>query len=121
MKRTAPLAVVSWSLLAVLAQPLGLASPAPAPQPSSAPGAPALDFEVFKYVFQKTWKNRSVGELFDRIRNSMPQNEPGTLSPQRTAEIVAYILSANELPAGNRALGEEVESLTQIRMDAGQP
>ncbi len=65
--------------------------------------------------------NRSVGELFDRIRNSMPQDEPGPLSPQRTAEIVAYILSANELPAGNRALGEEVESLTQIRMDAGQP
>lgn len=73
------------------------------------------------YVFQDTWKNRSVGELFDRIRNSMPQNEPGTLSPQRTAEIVAYILSANELPAGNRALGEEVEALKQIRMDTGQP
>lgn len=73
------------------------------------------------YVFQDTWKNRSVGELFDRIRQTMPQNEPGTLSPQRTAEIVAYILSANELPAGNRALGEEVEALKQIRMDAGQP
>lgn len=73
------------------------------------------------YVFQDTWKNRSVGEFFDRIRNTMPQNEPGTLSPQKTAEIVAYILSANELPAGSRALGEDVETLKQIRMDAGPP
>jgi mono/diheme cytochrome c family protein len=73
------------------------------------------------YVFQDTWKNRSVGELFERIRMTMPQNEPGTLSPQRTAEIVAYILSANELPPGDRALGEDTETLKLIRMDAVQP
>jgi mono/diheme cytochrome c family protein len=73
------------------------------------------------YVFQDTWKNRSVGELFERIRLTMPQNEPATLSPQRTAEIVAYILSANELPAGDRALAEDAEGLKQIRMDAVQP
>jgi mono/diheme cytochrome c family protein len=73
------------------------------------------------YVFQDTWKNRSVGELFERIRMTMPQSEPGTLSPQRTAEIVAYILSANELPAGDRPLGDEVEALKQIRMDPVQP
>ena len=73
------------------------------------------------YVFQDAWKNRSVGDLFERIRNTMPQNEPATLSPQRTAEIVAYILSANQLPAGNEALDEDLEVLKQIQMDAGQP
>lgn len=73
------------------------------------------------YVFQDTWKNRSVGDLFERIRNTMPQNAPSTLSPQRTAEIVAYILSANQLPAGNEALTEDLDVLNQIQMDAAQP
>ena len=61
MKRTAPLAVVSWSLVAVLAQPLGSASPLPAQQPSSAPGAPALDFEVFKTQVQPIFLARRQG------------------------------------------------------------
>lgn len=73
------------------------------------------------YIFQDTWKSRSVGDLFERIRSTMPQNEPATLSPQRTAEIVAYILSANQLPSGNEALDEDVDALKQIQMDAGQP
>lgn len=100
MKRTAPLAVVSWSLLAVLAQPLGSASPAPVPQLS-----PALDFEVFK----------------NGVYTTGQANAGKTAYLEKCASCHGTILSANELPAGNRALGEEVESLTQIRMDAGQP
>jgi mono/diheme cytochrome c family protein len=73
------------------------------------------------YVFQDTWKTRSVGDLFERIRNTMPQNQEGTLSPQSTAEIVAYILSANQLPVGAEALDDDVDVLKQIKMDAGQP
>lgn len=68
------------------------------------------------YVFQDTWKGRSVGDLFERIGATMPQNEPGTLSPQETADIVAHILSANRLPAGSVALGSEVEPLRQIQL-----
>ena len=59
------------------------------------------------YVFQDDLEDRSVGDLFERIRTTMPQNKPGTLSPERTAEIVAYILSANQLPPADRALGED--------------
>ena len=73
------------------------------------------------WIFQDTWKSRSVGDLFERIRNTMPQNEEGTLSPQRTAQIVAYILSANQLPAGNAALAEDGDALKHIAMDAGPP
>jgi mono/diheme cytochrome c family protein len=70
------------------------------------------------WMFQEKWKSKSVGEFFERIRTTMPQNKEGTLSPQRTAEIVAYILSANQMPAGSSALPTDVESLNQIRLDA---
>ena len=72
------------------------------------------------HVFQATWKDLSVGDLFERIRNTMPQNEPGTLSPAQTAELVAYILSANQLPAGGAALGEDMDALRRIRMASPQ-
>lgn len=73
------------------------------------------------YVFQATWRNRSLTQLFDRIRDTMPQNKPRTLSPEQTVDLIAYILSANGLPAGEAPLARDVDTLTQIRMDAGLP
>ena len=73
------------------------------------------------YTFQEAWKDRTVGQFFDRIRKTMPQNDPGSLSPQATAEIVAYILSANKMPAGEVALPSDVEALKEIRLDAVEP
>ena len=70
------------------------------------------------YVFQGTWKNRSLADLFEKIRETMPQNEPGTLSRRDTADIVAYVLNANKLPAGDVPLPEDVETLKQIRLEA---
>ena len=73
------------------------------------------------YVFQAAWKNRSLTQLFDRIRDTMPQNKPRTLSPDQTVDLIAYILSANQLPAGEIPLSTDLEALKQIRMDAGLP
>ena len=73
------------------------------------------------YVFQAAWKNRSLTQLFNRIRDTMPQNKPRTLSPEQTVDLIAYILSANGLPAGDVPLANDVETLKQIRMDAGLP
>jgi mono/diheme cytochrome c family protein len=71
--------------------------------------------------FQNLWRDRSLAQLFNRIRETMPQNEPGTLSPEQTADIIAYILSANQLPAGDVALPRDLEILKDIRVDAGEP
>ena len=73
------------------------------------------------HVFQAKWKNRSLAELFDRIRDTMPQSKPRTLSAEQTTDILALILGANGLPAGDVPLAHEVEALTQIRMDTEQP
>jgi mono/diheme cytochrome c family protein len=73
------------------------------------------------YTFQEAWKDRSLAQFFERIRKTMPQNDPGSLSPEATAEIVAYILSANKLPSGDVALPSDVEALTEIRLDAIEP
>ena len=69
------------------------------------------------YVFRGVWKDRSVGELFERIRDTMPQNAIGSLSGKQLAEITAYVLNANELPSGAAPLAEDVDVLKQIRLD----
>lgn len=73
------------------------------------------------HVFQRAWRNRSLSELFDRVRETMPQNRPRTLSPSQMVDLIAYILSANGLAAGDVPLTDDIETLKQIRVDAGLP
>jgi len=54
--------------------------------------------------FLNTWRNRPTSDLFTRIRDTMPITNPGSLSDQDTANLVAYILLANGAVAGTQAL-----------------
>ena len=42
--------------------------------------------------FLMNWNDLAVGDLYDRIRTSMPQNAPGSLNAGQNADIVAFIL-----------------------------
>jgi len=69
------------------------------------------------HTFKSRWQNRTVGELFELIQVEMPQDAPGTLSPEQTADLVAYILSGNRLPAGEAPLTGDVEQLRRISFE----
>ena len=69
------------------------------------------------HTFKSRWQNRTVGELFELIQIEMPQDAPGTLSPEQTADLVAYILSGNRLPAGEAPLTGDVEQLRRISFE----
>jgi len=71
--------------------------------------------------FLSTWSGLSVGELFDRTRATMPQDNPGTLSRAANAEIMAYILSSNQFPAGKSDLPQASEPLKEIKIQASKP
>lgn len=68
--------------------------------------------------FLSTWNTKTVGDLFDRIRTSMPADKPGTLSREEDADIVAYMLSVNQFPAGKAELATDSDQLKQIQFDA---
>ena len=67
--------------------------------------------------FRNAWRGRSLGEMFGYIRETMPQDAPGTLTAAQTAEIVAHILRGNRLPAGETALSEDEGTLNGIPFD----
>ena len=45
--------------------------------------------------FLNTWRDRTTSDLFNRIRNTMPVTDPGSLGDEEAVNIVAYIFQAN--------------------------
>lgn len=71
--------------------------------------------------FLSTWNGLTVGELFERVRKTMPAGKPGKLSREVNADIVAYLLAFNEFPAGETELPRLTEVLADIRIEATKP
>jgi mono/diheme cytochrome c family protein len=67
--------------------------------------------------FLVKWHGKSVGELVERVRKTMPTDGPGVLSRRQCVDIVAYMLSANEYPAGETELASDLAALNEIRID----
>jgi len=64
--------------------------------------------------FVGNWEKEPLSEMFGKIRYTMPQNAPGTLSVDQTADIVAYILQVGKFPAGRAPLRSDEAALKQI-------
>jgi mono/diheme cytochrome c family protein len=67
-------------------------------------------------AFQTTWGGRSAADLFDYLRTTMPNDNPGRLSRGQYTDIVAYLLQLNGMPAGARSLSADPKQLEQIRI-----
>jgi mono/diheme cytochrome c family protein len=65
-------------------------------------------------MFLSNWNGQSLGDLFTRVHTTMPQNDPGSLNNAEVAQVLAYILSFNQFPAGSAALPTDDAALGQI-------
>src|SRR4051794_8025061 len=57
--------------------------------------------------FLDRWDGQSVGDLADRIRTSMPLDDVGSLNVQMSADLAAFLLQANNFPAGEAELSAD--------------
>jgi mono/diheme cytochrome c family protein len=76
--------------------------------------APALTGARFVSDFD----GLSLGELFDRIRTTMPLNNAGGLSRDQYADILAFMLKSNGFPAGRTELYRRREYLDTIAFES---
>jgi mono/diheme cytochrome c family protein len=72
-------------------------------------------------TFLSNWNGLTVGDLFDRIRKTMPQGAVGKLTKQQDADVLAFLLSFNKFPSGKTELQKQVEFLKEIRFEATKP
>src|SRR5262252_7883113 len=63
-------------------------------------GAPALKGRAFN----AQWNGHSLRDFYNYIHQNMPLGQGGALNTQEYADIVAYILAQNGLPAGSEKL-----------------
>jgi mono/diheme cytochrome c family protein len=71
--------------------------------------------------FNSNWSGLSMGDLFERLRISMPANSPGSLSRQQYVDVLAFMLSRGSFPEGKTELPRETEVLRQISFEANKP
>jgi quinoprotein glucose dehydrogenase len=70
--------------------------------------------------FLQRWDGKTVGDLFGIVQ-TMPLDAPGSLTRQQYANLVAFILSFNNVPAGNSELKPDASALKQVRIVAKRP
>jgi mono/diheme cytochrome c family protein len=65
-------------------------------------------------AFWQSFRESSVEHLLDYVTRNMPNGAGGTLAANTYADLVAYILSRNDLPAGATELSKESAVGVQI-------
>ena len=71
--------------------------------------------------FSTRWDDLTLGDLFDRVFVSMPQDAPGSLTRDQHVDILTFILAKNGFPAGKTDLTSQAEVLSAIKFVARKP
>ena len=66
----------------------------------------------------KRWNGKTVGELFEVTRDTMPPEEKRGLDDQVYLDILTYILSFNKIPSGKQPLKPDLKVLEKIEIAA---
>lgn len=72
-------------------------------------------------AFLNNWNNTTAGDLFVRIKTTMPLNAPDSLSGRDVSDIEAYMFQANGFPAGEMALPPNPAMMAGVKIVASKP
>ena len=67
--------------------------------------------------FLQRWNGKTVGDLVELMRLSMPTDDPGHLSMRQYSDLAAYLLKANDFPEGAGELDRDAAVQREIRID----
>ena len=65
---------------------------------------------------REKWEDQTVGDVFNFISNSMPEGDPGSLTKDEYASIVAYLLKQSGYPAGEADLPTDTAALAKVKI-----
>jgi len=66
-------------------------------------------------TFTSKWEGKPLSELYVFIRDNMPKNEPGSMTAEEYADVLAYLLRINRMPAGDADLPADADRMKSIR------
>lgn len=68
--------------------------------------------------FLANWEGKTVGDLFEKTSTTMPATAPGSLTSEQAADIISFMLSKDQYPAGAAALEGKTEPLSKIKIES---
>jgi quinoprotein glucose dehydrogenase len=72
-------------------------------------------------TFLNNWNSTTAGDLFTRIKTTMPLNAPDTLSGKTVSDVEAYLFQSNGFPAGQVALPSNPAMMAGVKIVATKP
>ena len=72
-------------------------------------------------LFTANWDGVALNDLVERIRQTMPADNPGILSREELIDLVAHLLNISKMPAGTMPLQSDAGSLMQIKYLGSRP
>lgn len=67
--------------------------------------------------FVRTWSGKPLHALYDHVKTTMPEDNPGSLQPQQYADVLAYFLQLNAYPTGADELKGTDEAMKAVQME----
>jgi mono/diheme cytochrome c family protein len=67
-------------------------------------------------AFAVAWNEARVSTLYTTLRNTMPQDKPGSLSDSQYVDVIAYLLQRSRVPAGAAPLAPDSVALRGLRI-----
>ncbi|SRR5581483_8424209 len=72
-------------------------------------------------AFQSKFVGGTAFDMFETIRSSMPQDNPGSLTNEQYTDLVAYLFRLNGLPTRDKDMPAVADSLKAIKVEAPKP
>jgi mono/diheme cytochrome c family protein len=68
-------------------------------------------------AFREKWNTKPLSELYTFISESMPKQDPASLSKKEYTQVLAYLLKINDAPEGKEELPADIEALKKIKIE----
>ena len=72
-------------------------------------------------TFGQRWDGATLKKLFERVEQMPPDDPAARLTPQKYIDVLAFLLSANEVPAGTAKLEADKDVLSDITYTTQRP
>ncbi len=72
-------------------------------------------------AFMDIWEGQTMNDLLGLVQGTMPQDKPGSLTPDTALDIISYILQQNKFPSGKDELKNDPDALKNILITKKAP
>lgn len=72
-------------------------------------------------AFTDIWEGQSMADLLGLVQGTMPQDKPGSLTPEAALDVISYIVQVNKFPSGKEELKNDPDALKNILITKKAP